>query len=245
MKSINYIFKFIDHNSKQFHCCMITLFCDKKIEWPYSSNDAETLKWMCKHFEWELRLKRKVMKIISNRMFNNDNGDFNDYKLIMDKICKKGDLVNMNTENNNKIYFRLIEMIETCTMKYERGKAPQHWVEIFDYNKIHHSEQYVMTFDMTENGYGEVQLVEKARYNITSNQNYEKSHFPKEYEIFERSHFPKEYEIFEQPHTPKIKNIPYESQNYESQWHEKNIQEGGDYYKKYMKYKKKYNASKD
>ena len=145
MKIRNFIFKFVDHDTKMCTDANIIVYSNKFSDWEFKEEDIkEHATWMAEYYIWMHFLKKEVKKIVHDRFFPELSEKFGDYKI--KKISKKIDdeMININKDDSQNIIFRQKKSYEMINMKFVRGTKPKDWGEVFDYTKTFHNLTFML-----------------------------------------------------------------------------------------------------
>lgn len=144
MKVWCFIFKFVDHDSRNCIIIEIHVRCNEADEWEFweqhgLENHPEVLNAQ-RHRLWEMRLMKKVEEIVRKNYFQG-NGGFSAFKLCRERTSKEIEKVNLNAmKDTDEQKFRKTKVIEMCCLKYVKGRSPQNWADIYNYSMTNHFE---------------------------------------------------------------------------------------------------------
>lgn len=140
MKLYEFLCKFVDHDTKKCISVHIKMYCTSRIEWEESKVHEENLeghkKWMMEHLEWEYALAEKAKNAAREELMKMGGGNYENYEIMKKKKSKEGKMINMNFgQKSDKIRYNKLFWMEFCMKKMVKGKKPDNWTDMFDYNK--------------------------------------------------------------------------------------------------------------
>jgi len=161
-------FDFIDHQMRKCHKICVCVHASERIEWSHKEDDIEGyISWMGDHLRWEHKLKETIKQKVleaNPELGKKGNNHIGDFKILKFGKEKRMCAVNLNVENEGQSpKFRKTKLMEICRCKCVKGKCPEKWTEIFDYEKITKNYSFVLESSMKNNN---ITLVEVCRFDL-------------------------------------------------------------------------------
>lgn len=157
MQIKTFLFEFIDHDKKKCNEIMITIHSGKNVEWVHSENDLNGyIEWLTQCAKKDFIIKQEIDRFIKDRYFTQNSTEifkFDDYVVNKQRSESKNVMVNMNTnKNKNIVLYRPTMEMEKNMYKFTKGTIPENWVDMYNYDKIHHHHSlHLIGNEMDEN----------------------------------------------------------------------------------------------
>lgn len=139
MKVDTFVFKLIDHDKKCMHKICITILCKRALEWEQMDMMYETCHtmnnshraWATTRDEWMFATKETVINIVKKHYPH--IVDFTLEKIEHRSECQKVNMSHTKGTMESPMKMKEIESMEKCICKYSKGKCPEPWTGIFNY----------------------------------------------------------------------------------------------------------------
>lgn len=169
MKDFKFILKFVNHDSKTVSKYIINIRSNIIKEWDHKWGQQNySIEEINKKMEWEHKLKDKVLKLIKEKYFANEHGQFGDYRLMQEKMSLYNKIVNINTDGNvDDITFKEDVMVAKKVWKFHKGhigSSEEDRTAYFNYNRTSYFHEFLLTH---EDNNKEIDIINLASFEIS------------------------------------------------------------------------------
>ncbi|AEJ34934.1 hypothetical protein [Acanthamoeba castellanii mimivirus] len=128
MKFKKFVFKFIDHDKRNFTVVCVNVYANKAThEFAHDNDFSKKLEWKIKHFKHAHALERRIHQLVKETYFRESTGSldqFADFKSV--KVCVKDKIVKINLGENqegNPVY-KQVKSVSKHYHVFVRGTKP-------------------------------------------------------------------------------------------------------------------------